>query len=55
MFLVIGVSSHGVHCCCHGAMVGALVVAGGTGVVAGEVVSVAPTVVVVIEHLDVIG
>ena len=35
-------------------MVGALVVAGGTGVVAGEVVSVAPTIVVVIEHLDVI-
>ena len=35
-------------------MVGALVVAGGTGVVAGEVVSMAPTVVVVIEHIDVI-
>ena len=35
-------------------MVGALVVASVTGVVAGEVVSVAPTIVVVIEHLDVI-
>ena len=35
-------------------MVGALVVAGGTGVVAGKVVSVAPTFVVVIEHIDVI-
>ena len=34
-------------------MVGALVVAGGTGVVAGEVVFVAPIVVVVIKHLDV--
>ena len=35
-------------------MVGALVVSSGTGVVAGKVVSVAPTLVVVIEHLDVI-
>ena len=46
--LVLGVASHVVRCCCHGAMVGALVVAVGTVVVAGEVVSVAPTVVVVI-------
>ena len=35
-------------------MVGVLVFASGTGVVAGEVVSVAPTIVVVIEHLGVI-
>ena len=35
-------------------MVGALVVASGTGVVAGKVVSLAPTMVVLIEHLDVI-
>ena len=34
-------------------MVGVLVVASGTGVVAGEVVAVAPTIVVVIEHLDI--
>ena len=34
-------------------MVGELVVASGTGVVAGEVVAVAPTIVVVIEHLDI--
>ena len=35
-------------------MVGALVVAGGTFVVSGEVVSVAPTVVVIIKQLDVV-
>ena len=52
--MVLGVASHGVRCCCHGAMVGALVVSVGTVVVVGEVVSVAPTVVVVIENLDVI-
>ena len=40
---------HGVRCYGHGAMVGALVVAGGTIVVAAEVVSAAPTVVVVIK------
>ena len=34
-------------------MFGALVFASGAGVVAGEVVAVAPTIVVVIEHLDI--
>ena len=47
--LVLGVASHGVRCCCHDAIFGALVVVVGTVVVAGEVVSVAPTVVVVIK------
>ena len=35
-------------------MVGVLAVASGTGVVAGEVVAVAPTIVFVIENLDII-
>ena len=52
--MVLGVSSHGVRCCCHGTMVGALVVAVGTVVVAGEVVSMAPTVVIIIKQLDVV-
>ena len=44
--MVLGVASHGVRCYLHGAMVGSLVIAGVTVVVAEEFVSVSPTVVV---------